>query len=161
MVLSTSAVASPDAKVKALGIELKDKGKPTNSFVYAVRTGNLLFLSSHIPVDSKGDIIRGKLGKDLATKQGPEAARMAGISILSTINQRLGSLDKVAKLIKVTGMVNAVPEFTEHSTVMNGFSNLMLEIFGQNGEHARAAVGMGSLHANADVEIEVILEIKE
>lgn len=155
------ASATPELKVKELGIQLKDKGKPTNSFVYAVRTGNLLFLSGHISTDSKGDIIRGKLGKDLTTEQGAEAARMAGISILSTINQQLGSLSKVEKLVKVTGMVNAVPEFTEHSTVMNGFSNLMLEVFGDNGQHARAAVGMGSLPANAAVEIEVVLEVKE
>lgn len=160
-IFSTGLQATPQEKIKDLGIELTDKGKPTNSFVYAVRTGNLLFLSGHISVDNNGEIIRGKLGKELTTEQGAKAARLAGISILSTINQQLGSLDKVEKLVKVTGMVNAIPEFTQHSTVMNGFSDLMLAVFGKRGEHARAAVGMGSLPANAVVEIEVILEIKD
>lgn len=160
-IFCSSGLAEPQRNAEKLGITLKDKGKPTNSYVHAVRTGNLLFLSGHISVDEKGDIIRGKLGKDLSTAQGAQAARMAGISILSTINQQLGSLNKVEKLVKVSGMVNAVPEFTEHSAVMNGFSNLMLEVFGKRGEHARAAVGMGSLPVNAAVEIEVILEIKD
>ena len=159
--ISMSLLANPADKVKALGIELKDKGEPTNSFVYAVRTGNLLFLAGHISVDTEGKVIAGKVGKDLSVKEGAEAARMSGISILSTINQQLGGLDKVKRFVKVTGMVNATPDFTQHATVMNGFSNLMLEVFGDDVKHARAAVGMGSLPANAAVEIEVVLEIKE
>ena len=161
LLYSHTSVANPDQKVTELGIGLKDKGEPSNSFVYAVRTGNLLFLAGHISVNAEGDVIAGKLGKDMSVEDGAAAARMAGISILSTINQQLGDLSKVKRLVKVTGMVNATPDFTQHARVMNGFSNLMLEVFGDDGEHARAAVGMGSLPANAAVEIEVILEVKE
>lgn len=151
---------NPDEKVKQLGLTLKDKGKPTATFVYAVRTGDLLFTAGHISVTPKGEIIKGKLGKDLTTEQGAEAARMAGISVLATIKQQLGSLSKVKRLVKVTGMINATPEFTQHSQVMNGFSDLMIEVFGENGQHARSAVGMGSLPVDAAVEIEVVLEVK-
>ena len=155
------AVASPDQKVASMGIALTEKGKPPATFVYAVKTGNLLFLSGHISVTPEGEIIKGKLGKQLSTKQGADAARMAGISILGTIKQELGSLSKVKKFVKVTGMVNATPDFTQHSQVMNGFSDLMVEVFGEAGQHARSAVGMGSLPIDAAVEIEVIIEVQE
>ncbi len=158
--LSLPAMANPDQKIKDLGIDLTAKSKPAANYVLAVRTGNLLFLAGHIPVKPNGDIITGKLGKDLSTKQGAEAAKVAGITILSTIKQELGSLSKVKRFVKVTGMVNATPEFTQHSQVVNGFSDLMVRVFGEQGKHARAAVGMSSLPANAAVEIEVILEVE-
>ena len=161
LVYASSSLANPDEKVTAMGLVLKDNGKPPATFVYAVRTGNLLFLSGHISVNEKGEIIKGKLGEDLNTAQGAAAARLAGVAILSTIRQELGSLSKVEKFVKVTGMVNATPQFTEHSQVINGFSDLMVEVFGDNGQHARSAVGMGSLPLNAAVEIEVVLEIKQ
>lgn len=151
---------TPEQRAKSLGLILNEKSKPTSRFVYAVRTGNLLFISGHISIDAKGNIIKGKLGDKLTTEQGAEAARMAGVSILATIKQELGSLDKVKKFVKVTGMVSATPDFTEHSQVMNGFSDLMLEVFGKNGEHARAAVGMASLPLDASVEIEAIVEVE-
>lgn len=159
--LSLSVSANPDKNLKDLGIQLTTKGKPTANYVYAVRTGNLLFLAGHIPVTANGEVIKGKLGKDLTTKQGAEAARVAGISILSTIKSELGALSRVKRLIKVSGMVNATQDYTEHSKVINGFSDLMVQIFGEKGKHARAAVGMSSLPVNAAVEIEMILEIKE
>lgn len=158
---SLCAYASPEKNLETQGIQLTKKGKPGANYVYAVRTGNLLFLAGHIPVTANGEIIKGKLGKDLTTKQGAEAARVAGISILSTIQSELGSLNKVKRLVKVTGMVNATQDYTEHSKVINGFSDLMVQIFGEHGKHARSAVGMSSLPVNAAVEIEVILEIKE
>jgi len=160
ILFSFQTLASAEQKAKELGLTLAKKGKPTANFVYAVQTGNLLFVSGHIPVTEKGKVVRGKLGKDLTTKQGAEAARLVGESILATIKQELGSLDRVERLVKVTGMVNAVQEFTEHSQVINGFSDLMVEVFGESGSHARAAVGMSSLPLNAAVEVELILEIK-
>lgn len=155
-----SALASPDDNAKSLGLVFKPKPQPSATFVYAVRSGNLLFISGHISVTPQGKIIKGKLGKDLTTAQGNEAAKMAGIEVLATIVEQLGSLNAVERIVKVTGMVNASPEFTEHSQVINGFSDLMVEVFGDKGQHARAAVGMSSLPANAAVEVEMILEIK-
>lgn len=162
MLLSYSGLtfANPDQKAARLGITFTEKGAPPATFVYAVQTGELLFLSGHISVTPQGDIMKGKLGKNLTTEQGAAAARMAGVSILSTIKQELGSLSKVKKLVKVTGMVNATTDFTEHSQVMNGFSDLMVAVFGASGQHARSAVGMGSLPLDAAVEIEVIIEVK-
>lgn len=151
---------TPEERARSLGLVLTEKSKPTSRFVYAVQTGNLLFISGHISIDAKGNVIKGKLGDKLTTEQGAAAARMAGISILGTIKQELGSLDKVKKFVKVTGMVNSTPTFTEHSQVMNGFSDLMLDVFGTHGEHARAAVGMASLPLDASVEIEAILEVE-
>ncbi|WP_026376006.1 RidA family protein [Aestuariibacter salexigens] len=158
--LSSLLWASPEQAVKSLGIKLKDKGKPGANYIYAVQNGNLLFLAGHISVDADGNVIKGKLGDDMTTAQGAHAARMAGISILSTIRQQLGSLDRVDRLVKVTGMVNATADYTEHSSVINGFSDLMVEVFGEKGRHARSAVGMSSLPVGAAVEIEVILQIK-
>jgi enamine deaminase RidA (YjgF/YER057c/UK114 family) len=109
---ASTVKADPEDNIKKLGLTLKDKGTPAANYVYAVRTGNLLFLAGHISVDEDGKPITGKLGKDLTTKQGAEAARMAGISILSTINQQLGSLSKVKRLVKVTGMVNATQDYS-------------------------------------------------
>jgi enamine deaminase RidA (YjgF/YER057c/UK114 family) len=160
LLLSANAFANPDEKVASLGIELVPKGEPTASYVYAVQTGNLLFLAGHVSVDQNGKVITGKLGKDLTTEQGAHAARMAGVSILSTLKQQLGSLSRVKKFVKVTGMVNASPDFSQHSQVINGFSDIMVEVFGKAGQHARSAVGMSSLPVNAAVEIEVIVEVE-
>ena len=154
------AEQSPEAKIKALGITLTEKGTPAANYVYAVQTGNLLFTAGHIPKDAQGNYVTGKLGKDLTVKQGQAAARMSGISLLSTLKQTLGDLNRVKRIVKVTGMVNAAPEFTDHSSVINGFSDLMVEVFGEKGKHARSAVGMSSLPVNAAVEIEMIVEIE-
>ena len=160
LLYAQSVTADPASILASQGIVLKDKGEPSANYVYAVRTGNLLFLAGHISVDESGKAIAGKLGDTMTTEQGAKAARMAGISILSTIRQQLGSLDKVKRLVKVTGMVNATQDYTQHSTVINGFSDLMVEVFGDKGKHARAAVGMSSLPVGAAVEIEVIIEVE-
>lgn len=151
---------SPEKVIKDLGITLEVKGTPTANFVYAVRTGNLVFTAGHIPKGSDGKFITGKLGKDLTVEQGQAAARYSGISLLSTLKQELGDLSRVKRIVKVTGMVNATPDFTQHSQVINGFSDLMVEVFGDKGKHARSAVGMGSLPINAAVEIEMVVEIE-
>lgn len=151
---------SPEKVLEKLGIVLDAKGVPTANYVYAVRTGNLVFTAGHIPKGKDGKYITGKLGKDLSVEQGQEAARYSGISLLSTLKQELGDLSKVKRIVKVTGMVNATQEFTQHSQVNNGFSDLMVEVFGEKGKHARSAVGMGSLPINAAVEIEMIVEVE-
>lgn len=150
----------PEAKIKELGIELPVPGKPVANFVSAVRTGNLIFLSGQGPKQSDGSWIEGKVGADLTKEQGYEAARLTAIHQLGVLKAELGDLKKVKRIVKVLGMVNADPSFSEHPAVINGFSDLMVEVFGERGKHARAAVGMGSLPFNIAVEIEAIVEVE-
>ncbi|MCJ7467478.1 MAG: RidA family protein [Maribacter sp.] len=151
----------PEAKLEALGISLSAPSSPVANYVHAVRSGNLIFLAGKGPRKGDGTYITGKLGADLTVEQGYEAARLTGINQLSVLKAELGNLNKVKRIVKVLGMVNAVPEFTDHPEVVNGFSDLMVEVFGEKGKHARAAVGMGSLPRNTAVEIEMIVEIEE
>lgn len=143
-----------DDRLDSLGIELPEVDPPIANYVKWRRTGNLLFISGHVPP------VKGKLGRDLTIEQGYQAARQTGISILSTIRHALGNLDQVAEFIKVDGMVNCTPEFYDQSLVINGFSDLMVEVFGEAGKHARVALGQSSLPGNSAVEIAVILRIK-
>ncbi len=149
----------PEANLEALGIVLKEPSTPVANYVHAVRTGKLLFLAGKGPKKADGKNIVGKLGKDLSVPQGYEAARTAAINQLAVLRAELGNLNKVKRIVKVKGMVNAVPDFTDHSKVINGYSDLMVAIFGENGKHARAAVGMGSLPGNMAVEVEMIVEV--
>jgi enamine deaminase RidA (YjgF/YER057c/UK114 family) len=157
-----------EAKVKSLGIELSSSSQPLGNYVNSVRTGNLLFLSGKGPkrpavIDGKptdGSYVTGKLGKELSVEEGYQAAKYAGILQLAALKAELGNLNKVKRIVKVMGMVNAVPEFTDHPKVVNGFSDLMVEVFGEKGKHARAAVGMSSLPGNWAVEIEMIVEVE-
>ena len=126
-----------------------------------VRTGNLLFLSGKGPLQANGKNITGKLGEDLSIEQGYEAARITAINQLTVIKATLGNLNKVKRIVKVMGMVNATPEFTDHPAVINGYSDLMVAVFGVKGKHARAAVGMGSLPGDIAVEIEMIVEVED
>jgi enamine deaminase RidA (YjgF/YER057c/UK114 family) len=151
---------SPEKILSKLGIVLTQKGTPTANYVYAVTTSNLVFTAGHVSVDSKGQVIKGKLGQTLTVEEGRNAARSAGISLLSTLKSELGDLSRVKRIVKVTGMVNATPNFNQHSPVINGFSDLMVEVFGEKGKHARSAVGMSSLPVDAAVEIEMIVEIE-
>ena len=151
----------PEAKLEALGISLKEPSKPVANYVNAVRTGNLLFLAGKGPRTPEGKLITGKLGADLSVEQGYEAARAVAILQLAVLKTELGDLNKVKRIVKVLGMVNATPDFTDHPEVINGFSDLMVEVFGEKGKHARAAVGMGSLPRNIAVEIEVIVEVED
>lgn len=145
-----------EKKLKELGIVLPEPSKPVANYVKAVISGDLIFLAGHGPATD----IKGKLGKDLNIEEGYEAARQTGISMLATLKNEIGDLDRVVRIVKVTGMVNATADFTQHPSVINGFSDLMLEVFGEKGKHARAAVGMNSLPSNIPVEIEMIVEIK-
>jgi enamine deaminase RidA (YjgF/YER057c/UK114 family) len=150
-----------DQKLKALDIQLIAPTKPSASYVKAVRTGNLLFLSGHGPNKADGTSITGKVGKDLSVEEGNAAARQAGISILSTIKNEIGDLNKVKRIVKVLGMVNCTSDFTDQPKVMNGFSDLMVEVFGDKGKHARSAVGMNALPSNIAVEIEIVIELED
>jgi enamine deaminase RidA (YjgF/YER057c/UK114 family) len=151
----------PEARLKEMGITLKVPDEPTANFVLAVQVGNLVFLSGHGPMQENGEYMQGKVGLDLDVAQGAAAARLTGISLLSSLKAQIGSLNRVKRIVKVLGMVNAVPTFDQHPQVMHGFSDFMVEVFGENGKHARSAVGMGSLPFNIPVEIEIIVELKE
>jgi len=147
---------NPEEKLKQLGIDLGTVSAPVANYVNAVRTGNLLFLAGKGPGP-----VKGKLGREFTTEheQGYQHARAVGLALLAVMRQELGSLDKVKRVVKVLGMVNAVPEFTDHPKVINGCSDLFVEVLGEAGKHARSAVGMGSLPMGIPVEIEVIVEV--
>lgn len=149
-----------DKKLKELGIELLAPSKPIANYVKAVRTGNLLYLSGHGPSRSDGTTITGKVGADMTVEQGYEAAKQTGISLLSTLKAELGDLNKVKRIVKVLGMVNCTDTFADQPKVINGFSDLMVAVFGEKGKHARSAVGMNSLPGNMTVEIEIIVELE-
>ncbi|MCL4164577.1 UNVERIFIED_CONTAM: hypothetical protein GTU68_015816 [Idotea baltica] len=149
----------PEANLQKLGITLSTPSAPVANYVNAVRTGNLIFLSGKGPLQDNGENITGKVGTDLTIEQGYEAAKVTAINQLSVLKAELGNLNKVKRVVKVLGMVNATPDFTDHPKVINGFSDTMVGVFGENGKHARAAVGMGSLPGDIAVEIEMIVEV--
>lgn len=148
------------AKLDELGITLPEVPPPVANYVNAVHTGNLIFLAGKGPNKEEGGYITGKLGQDLTEEEGYAAARRTGIIQLAALKAEIGDLNRVKRIVKVLGMVNATPEFTNHPEVINGFSDLMVEVFGDRGRHARAAVGMGSLPRNIAVEIEMIVEVE-
>ena len=152
---------SAEGRIKELGITLPDPPKPGGNYVPGVRVGNLLFLSGHGPSRVEGKpSARGKVGRDLSTEDGYKIAREVGINLLGTARSMLGSLDKVKRIVKVLGMVNSAEGFGEQPKVINGFSDLMVEVFGEQGRHARSAVGMAELPSGIPVEIEMILEVE-
>lgn len=148
-----------EGKLEKMGIKLPVLGAPVANYVHAVTSNNWVFLAGKGPRKEDGKNIVGKLGKDLTVEQGYEAAKWAGINLLAALKGEIGDLNRVVRIVKVKGMVNAVPEFTDHSKVINGFSDLMVAVFGDKGKHARAAVGMSSLPGNMAVEIELVVEI--
>jgi len=152
---------NPEAKLQELGIELSTPSSPVANYVNAVRTGNLIFLAGKGPRKANGENITGKLGADLTIEEGYEAARITGINQLSVLKAELGNLNKVKRIVKVKGMVNCTPEFKDQPKVVNGYSDLMVAVFGDKGKHARAAVGMGSLPSNIAIEVEMIVEVQD
>ncbi len=142
-------------RLRQLEIRLPEVKQPAANFVKWRQVGNLLYLSG------EGSNEKGKLGQDLSTEQGYDAARETGIKILATLKAATGDLDKIKQFVKVHGMVNSAPDFYEQPAVINGFSDLMVEVFGEKGKHARAAVGHATLPFNIAIEIEVIVELKE
>jgi len=163
MLLSTVSLYSqtPEENLKKSGIELPVPQKPVANYVNAVRTGNLIFLAGKGPSKPDGSLITGKVGKDLTVQQGYEAARLTAINQLAVLKAELGSLNKVKRIVKVLGMVNCSEDFTDQPKVINGYSDLMVEIFGEKGKHARSAVGMYALPMNIAVEVEMIVEVEK
>ncbi|RJQ56173.1 MAG: RidA family protein [Desulfobacteraceae bacterium] len=147
-------------KLKKLGIELPDVPKPMGNYVDAVRTGNLLFLSGKGPRKVDGGAAVGKLGKEVSVEQGYKDARSVGLILIAVMQKELGDLDRVKRIVKVLGMVNSDPNFGDQPKVINGCSDLFVEVFGEKGRHARSAVGMGSLPSGITVEIETIVEVE-
>ncbi|RLD20328.1 MAG: RidA family protein [Bacteroidetes bacterium] len=150
-----------EERIKELGIELVEPGKPVANYVNSVRTGNLVFMAGKGPRNTDGTNVTGKVGVDLTIEEGYEAARLTAIQQLSALKAEIGDLNKVVRIVKVLGMVNAEPGFTDQPEVINGFSDLMVAVFGDRGKHARAAVGMGSLPRNIACEIEMIVEVQD
>lgn len=150
-----------EERLKQLGITLPDPGPPMGSYVHAVQTGNCVYLAGKGPFDPKGGPMpSGKVGGGVSVEDAYKHARSVGLILISVLKNTLGDLDRVNRVVKVLGMVNATPEFGEHPKVINGCSDLFVEVFGDKGKHARSAVGMGSLPMNITVEIECIVEVK-
>jgi enamine deaminase RidA (YjgF/YER057c/UK114 family) len=149
-----------EQRLKELGIELARPTTPLGSYVNAVRTGNLLYLAGKGPGLPGKPLPVGKLGRDFSIDQGYGFARDTGLSILAALKEELGDLDRVKRIVKVLGMVNATSEYGSQPEVINGCSDLFVEVFGERGRHARSAVGMGSLPRGIPVEIEVIVEVE-
>jgi enamine deaminase RidA (YjgF/YER057c/UK114 family) len=150
-----------ETRLAELKLELPPAPKPVATYVTAVRQGDLLHVSGHGPYRTDGTLIVGKLGADMDVQAGQGAARQTGLAILATVKSHLGSLDRVVRLIKSLGMVNSTPDFVDHPKVINGYSDLMRDVFGEAGVGARSAVGMGSLPGGIAVEIEAIFQIKD
>ena len=152
---------SAEARIQELGLELPPPPKPGGVYKPVVIVGNLAYVSGHGPLKADGTMITGRVGVDTDLEGGYASARQTGLAILSTLRSQLGSLDRVKRVIKTLGMVNASADFGQHPQVINGFSELMRDVFGEeNGVGARSAVGMGSLPGNITTEVEVILELQ-
>lgn len=157
---ATSVIGAPEERLAALDLTLPTAASPVANYVPSVRAGNLVFLAGHIPRDSAGDLLTGKVGADLSLAAGQAAARQTALALLATLRQELGSLDRVKRIVRVEGFVNCPPDFTQQSAVINGCSDLLIEIFGEAGRHARLALGAGSLPLNVAVEIAMIVEVE-
>jgi enamine deaminase RidA (YjgF/YER057c/UK114 family) len=155
-----SDAQSPEENLKNLGITLPKISSPIANYVNYVRTGNLIYFSGTGPSIEDQGFVKGKLGKDLTIDQGKEAARITCINMIANLKNVIGDLSKVKKIVKVFGMVNSTESFTDQPKVINGFSDLMVAVFGEKGKHARSAVGMIALPLNMAVEIEMIVEVE-
>jgi enamine deaminase RidA (YjgF/YER057c/UK114 family) len=148
-----------DAKLKSLGLVLPDAPAPVANYIPTCRIGGLLFVSGQISRRGDGKVITGKLGAGLDIAAGREAARVCALNILAQARAALGSLDRIERIVKLTGFVNAAPDFKDHPQVVNGASDLLVELLGDKGRHTRSAVGLSSLPVDAAVEIEAIIAV--
>ena len=153
--------ASPYHALEALGLVLPEAPAPIANFVTAVREGNLLFLSGQGPLEADGRMHCGKVGLDVSVEEAYGHARLTGLNLIAVMHRELGDLTRVRRVIKLLGMVNAAPDFSDHPQVINGCSDLFIAIFGDAGRHARSAVGFGSLPGNITVEIEAIVSLRD
>lgn len=149
-----------EAKLKKLGITLPPQPTPVANYIPSARVGKLLFTAGHVPIRDGKPTVRGKLGREFSVEEGYKVARDVGLNLLATVRAALGSLDKVKRVVKVLAMVASAEGFTDQPKVINGFSDLMVEVFGEAGRHARSAVGMAELPLGVPIEIEMILEVK-
>ena len=150
----------PEDRLREMGITLPEAPSPVATYVTTTISGNILYVSGHGPAQIEG-VKPGKVGTDLSIEEGQLAARATALAVLATMQKRLGNLDRIRQLLRTFGMVNAAPDFTQQPQVINGYSNLMVDVFGEKaGKGVRAAVGMGSLPSDIAVEIESIWEIK-
>ena len=154
-----SQAQSPEENLQKLNISLPELSQPAANYVHCVRVGNLLYLAGKGP-QLNGEYVKGKLGKELSVEQGKEAARLVALMQLAVLKKELGELSKVKRIIKANGFVNSTDSFTEHPKVINGFSDLLEQVFGEKGRHARTSVGVNSLPFGMAVEIELIVEVE-
>ncbi|KAB1088298.1 RidA family protein [Neorhizobium galegae] len=163
---TSSAKAAPTAQTPydrliELGIKLPPPPPPIANFVTHVREGNMLYLSGQGPREADGHLHAGKVGADVSVDLAYQHARLVGINLLAVMHEALGDLSRVKRVVKLLGMVNAVPDFEDHPSVINGCSDLFIAVFGDAGQHARSAVGFGSLPGNITVEIEAIVSLND
>ena len=157
--LAAVAGGTPEAKLTALGLTLPATTSPVANYVPAVRSGSLVFLAGHLPRSADGKVITGKVGRNATEKDANAAARVTTLALLATLKKEIGELNKVKRIVRVGGFVNAVDDFQTQSQVLNGCSDLLVELFGDRGRHARAAIGVASLPLGAIVEIEMVVEV--
>jgi len=148
-----------ETRLTELGIELPEAPPPAGSYVTSARTGNLVFTAGSGPFSPDG-LVTGKVGADITVEEAQAAARLTGLNLLAILRAELGSLDRVKRVVKALGLVNGAPGFTDQPAVINGFSDLMVEVFGEAGRHARSAVGVAELPFGIPVEIEMIVEVE-
>ncbi|MCZ6911345.1 MAG: RidA family protein [Proteobacteria bacterium] len=151
---------TPEEKLAGMGIELVEPDPPAGLFVPAVTSGKLVFLSGHGPRKPDGGFVAGKVGSDISIEEGQLAARYTCIALLASLKQEIGELSRVKRIVRVFGMVNVAEGFNQTPTIINGCSQLLIDIWGDNGRHARAAVGMAELPFDIAVEIEMVVELK-
>jgi enamine deaminase RidA (YjgF/YER057c/UK114 family) len=160
IISAVSAQKSPLQKLDSMGLKLPPTSTPIANYVKFVQTGNLVYTSGHGPTTIEGKLITGKLGKDLSIEQGYDAAQVTGLQLLATLQQAIGDLGRVKRIVKVLGMVQCTDDFKDQPKVMNGFSDLMVAVFGEKGRHARSAVGMNALPSGMAIEIEMVVEVE-
>ena len=153
-------MAQVEAKLQEMGVAFLVPPPPAGNYVSAVRTGNLVYMAGVGPRNADGEYILGKLGRDLTVDEGYEAARWCAINMLTNLHLEIGDLDRVVRFVKLLGMVNSDPDFTQPPAVINGCSDLLVEAFGDKGRHARSAVGMATLPFGMAVEVEAVIEIR-
>jgi enamine deaminase RidA (YjgF/YER057c/UK114 family) len=162
LIMSLHAQTTAEEKIKSMGLQLPPVTTPIANYVKFVKTGNLIFLSGHGPTKADGTNMMGKVGTDLTEEQGYEAAKLTALNLIATLRDALGgSLLKLKRIVKVNGYVNCGSKFKDHPKIINGCSDLLVAVFGENGKHARAAMGMNSLPNNIAVEIEMIVEVED
>ena len=152
-------MSGAEQRLKALGLSLPSGSAPAANYANAVRTGNLLFLAGKAPLPENGKLPKGRLGREFTTEQGYRFARSAALDLIAVMRSELGSLDRVARVVEVQGFLNAVAEFEDHAKVLNGCSDLLVEVFGERGIHARSVLGASSLRGGLPVILKAVIEV--